>query len=544
MQEKIYDAIIIGGGPAGLSAGIYAGRAKLDVLVIEKEEKGGQIKLTSEVVNYPGVLETSGTALVETIKEQAKNFGVEFTQDEVVSVNFDEKIKTVKTKNGEYKALSVIIATGASPRRLNFPGESDYMGKGIGFCATCDGEFFTGLDIVVVGAGFAAAEEAIFLTKYAKKVYVIAREPEFTCAQSIADKVLANPKIEVKFNTEIVEATGDNFLRKLKLKNNITNEETEYSPENNETFGLFIFVGYEPQSKTFKGHVELDEQGYIVTDQETLTNKEGVYAVGDIRPKKLKQVVTAVADGAIAATNIERYVFELREKLGLKKEEKKSQSENSSKNEKSLDESIMTQLKQVANLFENNIELAVIKSEDDEKNNSYINLMNEIGEASDKITVKVYDENSEELKEKNIEIKNLPAIVILNNKGEYSRISYSTLPMGHELNSFILAMYNVAGPGQKISEDLTEKIKKLDKKLNVKVGISLNCTRCPDTVQATQRIAAENKNVEIEVIDVFSHTDFKTKYGLLSVPAMVINDDILKFGQMNLEEMIEILEKI
>lgn len=230
-MEKIYDVIVIGGGPSGLSAGIYAGRAKLDTLLIEKEKEGGQIRITSELVNYPGILETSGADFGVTARKQAENFGVTFLKDEVIDMDFSQKIKTIKTKTGEFKALSVVIATGASPRKLGFPGEQEYTGRGVAYCATCDGEFFTGMDIFVIGAGFAAAEEAMFLTKYGKSVTVIAREPEFTCAKTIADKVLAHPKITVKFNTELTELGGDMKPRWAKFKNNQTGEVTEYKAQ-------------------------------------------------------------------------------------------------------------------------------------------------------------------------------------------------------------------------------------------------------------------------------------------------------------------------
>ena len=179
-MERIYDMIVIGGGPAGLSAGIYGGRAKLDVLVIEKENKGGQISLTSEVVNYPGILEISGSEFMTQTRKQAQGFGVNFVQEEVVGMDFTQKIKTIKTNNAEYKTLSVVIATGAAPRKLGFPGEKEFTGRGVAYCATCDGEFFTGMDIFVIGAGFAAAEEAMFLTKYGKSVTIIAKEIIFS----------------------------------------------------------------------------------------------------------------------------------------------------------------------------------------------------------------------------------------------------------------------------------------------------------------------------------------------------------------------------
>ncbi len=564
MLDKIYDVLIIGGGPAGLSAGIYTGRGKLDTLIVEKENKGSQIKLTEEVVNYPGILETTGSDLIDTMRIQAKNFGVEFLQDEVMDVDFKSKIKTVKTAKKEYKALSIIIATGASPKKLNFPGEEKYTGKGIGYCAVCDGEFFTGMDIFVVGAGYAAAEEAIFLTKFGRKVYIIAREPEFTCAKSIADKVLANPKIEVKFNTEIVEANGDTYLREIRLKNNTTNKETLYTARENETFGVFIFVGYEPQSKMFKGHININEEGYIIAGEETLTNVEGIYAVGDVRVKKLKQVVTAVADGATAATEIEGYIQGMREKLNLniKTEETKMGErlikEESCEKSLEIEKEIPVEIKkeyqgtfakeQVEEIqkelapIENIIEIGVIKGSKQEKNQEFINFLEEVKEISSKINIKLY--NEEEIKEKNIGRKKLPTIVLFDKDSNYSRVSYSALPLGHEFKSFVLALRNLGSNKQEVRESYLERINKLDKKINIKIGVSPKCKRCPDTVQASQRIAVENKNIEVEVIDVFEHTDFKTKYGLLSVPAIVINDDVLRFGQMDLEEMIEILESI
>lgn len=325
-MEKIYDLIIIGGGPTGLTAGIYAGRAKLNVLILEKSSIGGQIYLTNEVANYPGIFETTGSNYAEQLKKQAEAFGVEIISGEVTNMKFSKEIKEIKTSTDTYKGYSVLIATGASPRKLGFPGEEEYTGRGVAYCATCDGEFFTDMDVFVIGAGFAAAEEAMFLTKFARKVTVIAREPEFTCAKSIADKVLSNPKIEVKFNTEILEAKGDIQLRSAKFKNNVTNEIFEYKANEGESFGIFVFIGYEPQSKLFKDVITLDNQGFIPTDEDLATNIEGVYAAGDIRPKKLRQLVTAVSDGATAAFSIEKYVHDLKGKLGVEKEENSSKT--------------------------------------------------------------------------------------------------------------------------------------------------------------------------------------------------------------------------
>ena len=543
-MEKIYDLIVIGGGPSGLSAGIYAGRAMLDVLIIEKDKAGGQICLTNEIVNYPGITEISGSEFGTQLKKQAENFGVEFVSDEVKDMAFSQDIKTIKTSSGEYKALSVVLATGASPRKLNFPGEEEYTGRGVAYCATCDGEFFTGMEVFVVGAGFAAAEEAIFLTKYATKVTIIAREPEFTCAKSIAEKVLNHPKIEVRFNTELLEAKGDIQLRSAVFKNNVTGEISEYKAKDGKSFGIFIFVGYEPQSKLFKNHIELDQYGFIPTDGDLQTNVKGVYAAGDIRPKKLRQLVTAVSDGAVAAVNIEKYVHDLREKLGLAKEEKENENTSQAqiKDVELLDSSLKEQLGDIVSRFENNIELVVIKDSAVEKSSMIEAMVKEISSVSDKLKFSSFEKGENPELEKKIKADRFPTIAILDKNGDFSGIKFSSLPSGHELNSFILAMYNIAGPGQKISDNTMKNIQNISSPVNIKIGISLSCTKCPETVQAAQKIAIENKNVNVEVIDVFTFPDFKEKYDIMSVPAMIINDKDIFFGQKNIDEVIEVLK--
>ncbi len=546
-MERIYDVIIIGGGPAGLSAGIYAGRAKLDVLLLEKAVPGGQIRITDEVVNYPGILSTTGAGFGEKAAEQAKNFGVEFATEEVIGMDFSGKIKTIKTTSGEYKTLAVVIATGASPRKLGFPGELEYAGRGVAYCATCDGEFFTGLPVFVVGAGFAAAEEAMFLTKYASKVTVIAREPDFTCAKSIGDKVKAHPKIEVKFHTELIEATGDSQLRHAKFKNNETGEITEYHAPDGDTFGIFVFVGYAPETQLFKGVIDLDPAGFIPTNEDLMSNVEGVYAAGDIRPKKLRQVVTAVADGAIAATNIEKYVQELREELGMVKEEiEEEKVESSSTNSRVLDDAIMQQIQGLAERFEKSVQLVVIQDpEKAEKSAEMLSLVNEIASASDKIQVQHYQKGENPEMEAKIQANFLPVVAFLNDKGEYARIKYAVVPGGHELTSFLLALYNVAGPGQAVKEEIQQKATEIDERVNLKIGVSLTCTKCPETVQSAQRIAVENQNVDIEVVDVFGFQDFKKKYDIMSVPAVVMNDKSLFFGQKDIPALLDdIFEKL
>ena len=541
-MEKIYDLIIIGGGPAGLSAGIYAGRAQMDVLIIEKGEVGGQITTTSEVVNYPGIKEISGHHLGVHMKEQAVGFGVQFLKAEVTDMNFKNDIKEIHTTSGTYKALSTIIATGANPRKLGFPGELEFTGRGVAYCATCDGEFFTGLEVFVIGAGYAAAEEAMFLTKFAKKVTIVAREPEFTCAKSIAEKVLKHPKIEVKFNSEILEATGDTKLRKAIFRDNSTNTTWEHIATDNESFGIFVFIGYKPQSDLFKSHVQLDSAGYILTDENLKTNVEGIYAIGDIRPKKLRQVVTAVADGALAATVLEKVVEEKREALGLEKEEKEiATTSDISKNisdSKFLDEGIISQLTGIFERFTSNIKIVAILNES-ELSKNIDGFLTEISDISDKITLKIYKEKENPELEKKIKLENYPTIAIIDSENNFRGVKFSGLPSGHELNSFILALYNIAGPGQEISADLKTKINSVNKQVNLKIAVSLSCSLCPEVVTGAHRLAIENSNITAEMIDIFAFPSLKDRFNLMGVPALIINDKDVIFGKQSIEEILE-----
>ena len=554
-MNTIYDLIIIGAGPAGISSAIYAGRAKLNTLVLEKETIGGQIKTTSEIVNYPGVIHHSGSGLMEDMKTQASNFGVKFQDAEVTSVNFNSEVKTLYTNKGELKSRAIIIATGASPRKLGFPGEKEFSGRGIAYCATCDGEFFKDLDIFVVGAGFAAAEEAIFLTRFAKKVTVIAREPEFTCSKSIADKVLAHPKIEVKFNTEIVEASGYGVLNHCKFINNITKETFEYTASKEDgTFGIFIFVGYQPQTSLFKDSIDMDNLGYIITNENMETNIPGVYAAGDLRPKVLRQVVTAVADGAIAATCAEKYISEEKERLGIKDDFEPTQEKvskdttTSTTNEviggqsKLLNDGLRNQLKGVFSRLTKPVTLVSIVDESLPKSIELRDLILDISNLSDKIKTEIYKKGANITIENKINADKFPVVAFLDSEGNYSGVKFHGVPGGQELNSFVLSIYNLGSAGQPIENSTLEAIKNIDKPTNIKVAVSLACHFCPDVVVASQRIAIENQNVEAEMIDLSEFGDIKTKFKVMSVPAIIINDEEIYFGAKKIDEIISLIK--
>lgn len=308
-MDKIYDVVIIGAGPAGLSAGLYASRAKLDTLVIEKERPGGLITGTEDVANYPGsIREASGMTLTERMLEQALEFGAELTTDNITDVDFDSEIKVLRGEKGEYKARAVIVATGAYPRLIGCPGEVEFTGRGVSYCATCDGDFFTGLEVYVVGGGDAAVEEAIHLTKFARKVTIIHRRDSLRAAKSIQDKAFKNPKIDFIWNSEVAEIKGEGVVNAIVIRNVETGEETEISAsEEDMTFGVFVFIGYIPNTGLFEGKLEMDRD-YIVADSGMKTSAEGVYVAGDCRVTPLRQVITAAADGAVAAVQADKYI--------------------------------------------------------------------------------------------------------------------------------------------------------------------------------------------------------------------------------------------
>lgn len=562
MTNKIYDLLIIGGGSAGLSAGIYAGRAKLDTLIIEKEQPGGQVNTTSEVVNYPGIRMTTGPKLMDDMHQHALDFGVQFTTGEIENVDFTGDVKKLYTKDGVYEGRAVIIATGASPRRLGFPGEIEFTGRGVAYCATCDGEFFEGLDVFVVGAGFAAAEEAIFLTRYAKKVTVIAREPAFTCAQTIADKVLSHPKIEVKFNTEVVEVSGKDMLQSAKFINNITKETFEYeaSPED-QTFGLFIFVGYSPSTEVFKGHINLDKYGYIPTDDNMQTNIPGIYAAGDLRPKSLRQIVTAVADGAIAATDAEKYISEEKTRLGIEdsSEEPVTRVASSSSSPKKdlgkipeasmpkssssplLSDAIKEQLRGIFAKLNKEVTLVSIVDPSNPKSLELKSFILSIAELSDYILTEIYTKDENIDKENIVHADKYPVVALLDADKNYTGVKFHGIPGGHELNSFVLAIYNLSGPGQALEEVTLNKITNLNKPTNIKVCVSLACHFCPDVVVAAQRLAILNPNIEVEMIDLSLFPEIKKDYKIMSVPALIVNNQEIHFGAKKIDEIVNFI---
>ncbi len=310
-MEKIYDIVIIGAGPAGLTAGLYASRSKLDVVILEKNAIGGQIAITDEIENYPGApKDSTGPTLVSRMKEQALHFGAVIEKGNVTSFDFNNKIKIVNTDDKVYKAKSVIVANGGTPKLIGCPGEKELTGKGVSYCATCDAAFFEELEVFVIGGGDSAVEEAMYLSKFARKVTIVHRRDKLRAAQSIVDKAMANDKIHFLWDTVVEEIKGDGIVESIVFKNVKSNELHEhFAHDDDGTFGVFPFIGFDPVSHLYTDVLDM-EWGYLKTDDNMVTNIDGIFVAGDIRVKSLRQVVTATSDGAIASITAEKYIEE------------------------------------------------------------------------------------------------------------------------------------------------------------------------------------------------------------------------------------------
>ena len=538
-MENLYDVVIVGGGPAGLTAALYLARAKYRVLVLEKEQFGGQIAITHEVVNYPGIARTSGKALTETIQQQAQHFGAEFQLGEAISLDIDADIKTVHTDKGDYRCFGILLATGAHPRTVGFQGEEEHKGRGVAYCATCDGEFFTGKEIFVVGGGYAAAEESVFLTKFARHVTILVRKDDFSCAASVADQAKNHEKITVLYNTVLEEVSGENGLTYARYKNTATGEVAEY--KSNETFGVFVFAGYAPATDMVKGVVALNEQGYVVTDASQKTSLEGVYAAGDVCIKPLRQVVTATGDGALAATELEKYVAAMHRKTGLRADTplpKKTEATiavETQQTEQSGELFTPQMRQQLDTVFGKMEKTLLLKLYLDARpvSKELEQFITELTSLSDKLAIDVVDSYPDTVV--------TPCVEVCQENGLPTGLAFHGVPSGHEFTSFVLGLYNAAGPGQALDEMTKQQIAAITSKTDLKILVTLSCTMCPDLVVAAQRIAAENPNVNAHVYDIRHFENLKNQYNVMSVPCMVINDEQVLFGKKNISQILQLL---
>lgn len=584
-RNDLYDVIVIGGGPAGLTAGLYLARARYRVLILEKDDFGGQITITNEVVNYPGVGRTTGRALTQTMRQQAQDFGAEFLSAEAIGLDVHGDVKTVHTSRGDLKAFGILIATGASPRKLGFEGESEYAGRGVAYCATCDGEFFAGKEVLVVGGGFAAAEESVFLTTYASKVTVLVREQDFTCDAVVAAAAKNNPKIDVRYQVELQGVTaGQGGLREASILNRATGQTETWKPADGGTFGVFVFAGYVPATNLVRGVVELDDYGYVVTHGYLETSVPGVYAAGDLRAKNLRQVVTATADGAIAAVELERYAKRMSEKTGLTPQRPVScayEQSTAKTDAASLDATAPTptpapatkrnadaaanavrkpgelfsdatkqQLNVVFNRMSRPVTLALELDDTplSTELRGFIDAMVALSGGKLKSTVDDGEYEKDDTGRAVFDVDSvLPAArpcVRMVVDGEPTGLAFHGVPSGHEFNSFVLGLYNAAGPGQPLGDDLIERAKSIASPLSIMILVSLTCTMCPETVLASQRLASLNPAVRAEAYDVSHFPELKDQYGAMSVPCIVINrggEQTVEFGKKSIPQMLDLI---
>ena len=535
-MEHLYDVVVIGGGPAGLTAALYLARARYRVVVVEQERFGGQITITSEVVNYPGVERTSGAELTETMRRQAEGFGAEFLLAEVTGLELKGDVKSVRTSRGALSCFGVLLATGAHPRMVGFRGEEQFRGRGVAYCATCDGEFFTGKDVFVVGGGFAAAEESVFLTKYARHVTILIRGDDFSCAQATADAARNHEKITILTNTVVEEVSGDTALRSIRMRNTKTGEETEHRAADGETFGVFVFAGYEPATELVRGLAELDGQGYILTDRSQKTTLDGLYAAGDVCVKPLRQVVTAVGDGALAATELERLCAAMQQKTGLRPQAPKSRTPEPEAQAQTKDGLFTGEmLSQLHTVFDRMVSSLILRLCLDETPVSaeLEHYMQELAAQSDKLSVEQGDPSK---------VEHLPCVQICRSDGSWTGLAFHGVPGGHEFTSFVLGLYNAAGPGQALDEETEAAIRAIQKPVELQVLVSLSCTMCPELVTAAQRLAAAHPDISAQVYDLNHFPDLREQYQVMSVPCLVVNSgEQISFGKKNIRQLLELL---
>lgn len=540
--KQLYDVVIIGGGPAGLTAGLYLARAKYRVLIVEKAAFGGQITITDQVVNYPGVLHTSGRELTETMRQQAQSFGAEFLLAEVTGLSLDDTVKTVKTDRGDLSCFGVLWATGAHPRMVGFPGEEAFRGRGVAYCATCDGEFFTGRDVFVVGGGFAAAEEAVFLTKYARHVTILIRGKDFSCAPTAADAARKHPKITVLTHTQVQAVEGDSALRLLRYQNTETGQVTEYRPPEGETFGLFVFAGYQPATELLQGLAKLDPQGYVLTDKSQQTSVPGLYAAGDVCQKPLRQVVTAVGDGALAATELEKYAAACQQATGLRPAAPASTpasdipaAQPSAPAGQSASGSLFPpeMLAQLHTVFGRMASPLVLELT---LNNAPVSqdlagYMETLCALTDKLSLTKTGTDPD-----------APCVRVCRADGSWTGLSFHGVPGGHEFTSFVLGLYNAAGPGQALDAQTEAALQAIDRPTELQVLVSLSCTMCPELVTAAQRMAAANPHITAQAYDLNHFPALRDKYHVMSVPCLVVDQGKqVTFGKKNIQQLLDLL---
>ncbi|WP_298483344.1 FAD-dependent oxidoreductase [uncultured Ruminococcus sp.] len=541
-MEHLYDVIIVGGGPAGLTAAIYLTRAKYRTLVLEKEQIGGQIAITSDVENYPGILETSGSQLMQNMRQQAIQFGAEIRTAHVTRLSCGGLFKEIVSNQGIFHSLGLILATGAAPRMAGFQGEAEFRGRGVSYCATCDGALFQDMDVFVIGGGYAAAQEALFLAKYARKVIMCIRRDVFSCAKSLAEQVLAHPGIEVRFQTELVAVQGDQMLRSALLRDRATGETVEYMPADGNSFGVFVFIGYMPETSLFREQLELSEGGYLKTDIHQKTSCDGVYGAGDVCEKSLRQIVTAVSDGAVAANALEHVLTARHEMYHIpafpmpqKKINAKDHPVPGKKTDSSdfLPTETKAQLKQLFRALKKPLRIRLHMSSSALSQKAF-RFVREVCDLSDflqweTVSLPKGQENP------------CPVLEFCQGDGTSYGLFFHGIPGGHEIQSFAMMIYNCAGKGLPLDGETQAAIAALPA-LHLEIAVTLSCTMCPDTVIAASRLALLNPRVQTDIYVLQWHEKFRKQHGILSVPCILCQGKVIGFGKRSERELLQLIQ--
>lgn len=539
MVDK-HQVIIIGGGPAGLTSAIYLKRAGYEVLVIEREEIGGQIAISNKVANYPGVPDVDGETLSETMRKQAISFGASIVREEVKSVSLSDEKNVVTTDKGLYECRVLVYAAGSVPRRLNFRGEEEFAGRGVAYCATCDGELFTGKPIFVIGGGYAAAEEAVYLTRYGDPVTMIIREPDFTCAKEMADEAKNDPKVKIEYNTQIASVEGTDFVTRAVFHNDAENTDWEF--ESKGGIGIFVFAGYLPNTNLVSSQLVLDEYGYLITDEDGRTNLKSVYGAGDVCVKSLRQLVTAVSDGALAAQAIVKdhplHTMEM-----ITPPQNLSKGSDFSKKEEKAEtkfqgffQDASDKLEELSRHFYQE-PVCKVYLDDSEASKELRQFMEELEKNLSKIHV-------EYIKAENPSDDVLyPFLAVSSPDGEKGGMYFHGIPGGHEFSTFLNALYIASGEDHALSEEEMNRLKKIHCPVRLDVGVTLSCNQCPVVAANAIKLAAYQPHLEAHVINVSTFGEFREKHSILSVPFMMCNKTKKAFGKRNAEELLQFIEE-
>ncbi|OOB78354.1 MAG: hypothetical protein BEN18_07725 [Epulopiscium sp. Nuni2H_MBin001] len=525
----IYDVIIVGSGNSALFAAISAATAHLSVLVIENPRYD------------ENTMHSENKRFLKQMHERATSLDVKFISEEITTVSLKENVKSINL----HKATTVIFALYSKPRLLGFEQEELFIGKGISYCVSAEGELAKNKEVVIIGNNCRTIENAIFLTRYASKITIIVETPNFICTKEDFNKLKKYKRIVIKYNTTLTKVWGDKFVTRAAFKHNITKEEWEYYVETG--FKLFICSGVEPATAVVKDILSLTAYGYIITDDNLHTNIEGVFACGELRKNELRYrmlrpMIVAVKEGSSAAEAAVKYIA----KLGLTKakttDTPKAVLPKPKPKNKFITPPIANQLQGVFSRLTKAIILITVV---DSKNSRSIELkefLEELVVLTDKLVLKAYEKGENIALEQFLRIDKFPVVSMQTDEQQYLGIKFCGIPGGHELNSFILTIYNLGSSGQAIAEDDINRIKAINKAVNIKVAVSLSCHLCPDIVVASQRLAILNCNIETEMIDIALFENLRAKHKIRNVPAIIINDSKVVFGAKTLTQIIDLIE--